>query len=371
MQFPSDWHTELQKRRVKIWKVIQEAGCDIGLVYSSREHPEPFRYLTNFSPALGDMWGILYGPGEAGEMTCLLNFHWELNEARQVSGLNDWHGHFDPYPFLFDKLSGLKPRRIAVLGMSHIPWQVHAWLTATLGAELAAIDAPFNLLRRVKSPLEVEMLRESIRVTDLAIDESRPLIRPGATEMEISAAILYTFNKNQCESAFYPLVLGGVDADTAVIARKPRPRPLEDGDTVMIDIGAAYQGYQSDVARTFVIGKPSPLQQHAWDTVRRMHAAVIELCKPGVPCIQLHHTSQAIAESAGYSIAHRIGHGFGLATSFEWPALDTETAELQPGNTLAIEPALYKIGAGAMKLEDNVLITETGCEILSNCSREL
>ena len=107
-----DWHEELKVRRSKVWNIVQGEGCDIGLVYSSREHPEPFRYLTNFSPVLGDMWGVVSGEEE---MSCLLNFHWELNEASQVSGLQDWHGHFDPYPFLFEKLSELKPGRIAVL----------------------------------------------------------------------------------------------------------------------------------------------------------------------------------------------------------------------------------------------------------------
>lgn len=368
MQSPTDWHVELHKRRAKIWDIIQQAGCDIGLVYSSREHPAPFRYLTNFSPALGDMWAIQTG---AQELTCVLNFHWELNEAAQVSGLADWHGHFDPLPFLQEKLAGLKPRRIAVLGMSRLPWQMHAWLGGTLRAELVDVDGAFNLLRRVKSPLEIGLLREAVRVTDLAIEEARSLVRPGVTEMEIAAAILYTFNRNGCDTAFYPMVMGGTDADTAVIARKARPRPLENGDTVMLDIGASYQGYQSDVGRTFVIGSPSALQQHAWDTVRRAHEAVIGLCKPGVPCIHLHQTAQKILSETGTTLYHRIGHGFGLATSFEWPSLDTETAELQPGNTLAIEPAVYLVGVGAMKLEDDVLITESGCEILSTCSREL
>ena len=127
----NQWHTELGNRRKHIWQIAQEAGCDIALVYSSREHPEPFRYLTNFVPALGDMWGLLSSP-EA--MTCVLNFHWELNEASQVSGVHDWHGYFDPTPFLQERLSSHKPERIAVLGLHRMPWGMYTWLRDTLGA---------------------------------------------------------------------------------------------------------------------------------------------------------------------------------------------------------------------------------------------
>ena len=165
-----DWHRELKERRRKVWNIVQGEGCDIGLVYSSQERPEPFRYLTNFVPVLGDMWAIQTA---ADAMTCVLNFHWELNEAGQVSGLADWQGYFDPLPFLFEKLAELKPARIAVLGMERMPWKVHTWLGQTLGVELVPVDEHLNLLRRVKAPLEVQLLREAVRVTDLAFTEDR------------------------------------------------------------------------------------------------------------------------------------------------------------------------------------------------------
>ena len=362
MDIYDQWQSELKTRRKLVWDIIQEAKCDILLIYSSREYPESFRYLTNFVPVLGDMWAIQTGDDQ---LTCLLNFHWELNEARQVSGLTDWHGYFDPYPFLQERISSLKPSRLAVLGLDHIPWKVVQWISNTLGAELVPVDEQVNRLRRVKRPLEIQMLREAMRITKLAFSEIQPLLQPGISEIEIMAEVLHIFNKNGCEPSFYPGVIGGTDADSAVIARKPRPRLLEKGDTVMIDIGAAYQGYMADVTRTFFLGKPTALQLHVMDTVQRAHDAVIKLCRPGTPCLLLHQTAQSIIESAGYTLDHRIGHGFGLGTSFEWPNLIAETAELEPGHTIAIEPGIYRIGAGAIKIEDCILITETGCDLMS------
>jgi Xaa-Pro aminopeptidase len=215
------------------------------------------------------------------------------------------------------------------------------------------------------------LLKEAARITDLALDEIREIARPGLTEKEISARIIYVFYREGAESAFAPLVMGGLDAETAVIARSVRSRPLEAEDTLMVDIGAACQGYQVDVARTMVLGKPNPQQQKIWDIILMAYDAVLHLARPGIPCCKLHETAQKIFQDAGYDLIHRIGHGFGLATSFEWPSLDSETALLQPGMTLAIEPGIYALGAGAMKLEDSIAITETGCEVLSKSSRKL
>ncbi len=358
----NNWLSELKERRKKLWEITQKADCEIGLICSSREHPESFRYLTNFVPTLGDMWGIQTGPED---ITCVLNFNWELNDAKQVSGLADWHGYFNPMPFLFDTISALKPARIAVLGLQRMPWPIHDWLIEAHKAELLPLDAEFEQLRRVKSPHEIELLREAVRVTDLAFSEVQPLIKPGVLELDLIASILHTFHKNGCEPSFFPVVIGGIDLDSAVIARKPRSRPLETGDTLMMDIGAAFQGYQADVSRTYFLGKTNQVQQSVWDVVHRAYDAVIELCKPGTPCNLLHQTAQAIVEEAGYSLGHRLGHGFGLSTSFEWPSLDTETDELKPGYTIAVEPAIYTVGAGAIKREDCILITENGCEVLS------
>lgn len=368
MRSQKQWHTELTVRRHKLWKLCQDAGCDLLLICSRRERPEPFRYLTNFVPVMGDMWGILTG---SDTLTCILNFNWELKEACRTSGQMNWQSYLDPLPFLFDLLSAEKPEKIAVLGLHYMHWQLYNYLKDSLHAELVPLDTEFNQLRRVKSSLEIDLLREAVRVTDLAIAAARSMIRPGAEEGQIAAEILYTFHRNGCEPSFAPVVIGGTDDESSVVVRKPRPRPLEEGDTFMIDIGAAYHGYQADVSRTFVIGKPSKKQLDVWDAVTRAYDAVIELCKPGTPCCLLHQTAKRIVEGAGYSLSHRLGHGFGLATSFEWPSLDTETAELEPGYTIAIEPAIYTTGAGAMKVEDDLLITSSGYEILSQSPRNL
>jgi Xaa-Pro dipeptidase len=101
------------------------------------------------------------------------------------------------------------------------------------------------------------------------------------------------------------------------------------------------------------------------------YEAAVELARPGVPCRDLHMAAAKVIESAGYQVAHRIGHGIGLATSYEWPSLDTEESPLEPGVAICIEPGVYAPGAGNMKLEDDVLITDSGCEMLTRSDRGL
>jgi Xaa-Pro aminopeptidase len=305
-------------------------------------------------------------------MACFINFHWELAEARRVSGLEDWHGFFDPLPVVTERVLQAVPRRIGVLGLEHLPWISYRMLTADDSKrELVNLGSHFERLRRVKSALEICLLKSAVRITDEALTTVREMVRPGITEHEIAAQALQVFQTQGASSAFPPLVVAGTDVDSAVIARSARARPIEMGDTLMVDVGAAHQGYQADVARTMVLGPPSTLQQRIWDVVRQAYDSVVAMAGPGVPCYHLHQTAERIIQNAGFTLQHRIGHGIGLATSFEWPSLDSESALLEPGMTLAIEPAIYEVGAGAIKLEDSLVITEDGCEVVSQCPRDL
>jgi len=125
------------------------------------------------------------------------------------------------------------------------------------------------------------------------------------------------------------------------------------------------------VTRTFVLGDPNSAQLRVGNMIEKAHQAVIKLSRPGTPCNALQIAADEIFDAAGLSLIHRIGHGIGMATSFEWPSLDTETRQLETGMTIALEPGAYIEGAGSMKLEGSVLITDDGCEVLSMCSREL
>lgn len=367
-----DWHAELARRRTAVWNIVQQNKCDVALIFGSAAQDQPFRYLTNFLPIFGDTWAILSG-ADVDAMTCVLNFNWQLIEARAASGLPNWHGIFDSPPLVAELLARHHPRRVGVIGLHRLPVPFFETIKAAVPeATFVDIGAQVALLRRIKSPLEVEMMRAAGRIADAAFDALRGTIRPGMTEQEISAELIYSMQSlgaDDFPTAPAAVVISG--NDNPIPIRGSTPRKIEVGDSIMMDIGCTYRGYWTDITRTFVIGTPNAEQEKVWNTVIGAYNAAFDLIRPGVPCRELHQAAVAVIEGAGYKLVHRIGHGLGLAASFEWPSLDTDPTPLEPGMVFCIEPGIYTPGAGDMKLEDDVVVTADGYELLNHSSHAL
>jgi len=361
------WQTELVARRRAVWGIAQQNECDLVLIYGGPGHTDPFRYLTNFVPVLGDGWAIMRSPSD---LVCVLNFTWQLEEAREVSGIKNWNGAFDPLPMLREFLSSTSIRRMGVIGLHRIPVTSYEVIRAAQpDIELLDIGAPIAVLRRVKTPLELSLLREACHITDAAFDDIRAWLRPGLNELEVAARLAFTMQRLGARLSFEPTVISGNNKPITI--RMPTNRKIASGDTIMIDIGAEFQGYQADASRTFVLGEPSAAQRAAWDVVQAAYDVALAALGPGKPCNETHTAALRVIEGAGYKLAHRIGHGIGLSTSFEWPSLDSETALQEPGMTFCIEPGVYGVGFGNMKLEDDVVVTTTGYELLTHSASTL
>lgn len=365
MELTARWQAELETRRTRVRRLVEQADCDLALVFGCDTHAESFRYLTNFTPILGDCWLIL-----ATEARSVLTFQWQIEEARALSGIERWDAAFDSVPLVLDALRASGARRIGLAGHDRMPAPAHDALVRGL-PEVRFVDLGPALagLRRTKSALEIDRLRAAARITDAMLDAAREMAPTGCTEAMLAAELSVIPWRQGARCAFETTVVSGVDQPVPI--RRPTGRIITTGDSVMVDLGAEVDGYQADATRTFVIGPASPAQRRAWDVVQRIYDAVLGLAKPGVPCRELHLVAANIIRDAGFTVAHRIGHGIGLATSFEWPSLDTEPAPLEPGMTFCIEPGVYAPGIGNMKLEDDVLITECGCDVLTQSDRSL
>jgi Xaa-Pro dipeptidase len=359
-----DWQGELEGRRDRFRRLVDGLDCDAALVFGAHGHGEHFRYLTNFAPALGDMWLLTHA---GAPPLCVLDFDWQVIEAQRRSGIEDWRARFGSATLVAELLAGVAPNRLAVAGLERLP--VTAWETvrAAVGeVEVVDVGAELARLRRRKSPLELELLTEAARLTDAALEVARAEAKPGVSERELAARIGQALGP---EWSFPPTVISGNDDPIPI--REPTDRRLEAGDSVMVDIGAGYEGYQADASRTFVLGEPSDQQETVWAAVLESYEAALAKVKAGVPCRTINETGARAIETSGFRLAHRIGHGIGLATSFEWPDLAGDDEPLEAGTTICIEPSLAVPGAGVMKLEDDLVVTDDGYELLTSSDRSL
>lgn len=358
---------ELEQRRVAAAAAVRDAGCDGALVYGPQGHTDLARWLTDFEPLMGDVWLLL---GADGRLGGVLEFGWQVDEARERSGAPDWRAPGDPGAGVAAAIERLGWRRLATAGAARLPWGAHATLTDP-GRGLELVDAAGALdgLRRRKSPAEVERLRAAGWATDRMLDAVRARIRPGMRERDVVAIAVAAAFDVGAEPAFEPLVVSGPARPVPV--RRATDRVLEAGDPVMVDLGAAVDGYRGDAARTFVLGRVTPAQQRAWDVVLRAYDATLALARPGVPCAELDRAARAVIEGAGYAMSHRVGHGIGLGTAFEWPDLASDEAPLEPGVAICVEPGLFADGLGNFKLEDDLVVTAGGCELLTSSDSTL
>lgn len=237
-------------------------------------------------------------------------------------------------------------------------------------ADWTDITTEYQLLRRRKEADEIEMLRFAIRATEATYEEARKILKPGLGELTLFGAM----HAAAVEALGEPLSGWGNDFRSGEGGGFPRNRPAETGEIAVLDIGVGYRGYRSDLCRAFAVdGQPSEAQQKAHARLADMHTQFEQYLRPGLSCKTSFEEVHAKLEGwNGYSFFHHLGHGIGL-DAHEYPHLNPYWDDtLQAGDVVAVEPGLYgeELKAG-IRLEQNYLITESGCERLSQYPLDL
>ncbi|KPV44743.1 M24 family metallopeptidase [Alicyclobacillus ferrooxydans] len=243
-------------------------------------------------------------------------------------------------------------------------------LRGSVGRDLQPADDIVMALRAKKSEAEIEVLREASRHTDAVAEAARALVREGLTERGLSGAMVYEAMKRGCDMPQIPLVLTGARATMPHLM--PSSETMKSGDLVVIDFGVGFGGYETDICRTYAVGKPSSFALELHDIVSRAFHAAIAAAKPGAFARDVHQAAYDVIAAAGYGEAffHGVGHGVGVQ-SHETPLLSFQQfTPLEEGMVLAIEPGIYTNGVG-IRLEDNVVVRKTGAESLNRASMSL
>ncbi|MFN0134673.1 MAG: M24 family metallopeptidase [Phycisphaerae bacterium] len=243
-------------------------------------------------------------------------------------------------------------------------------------SEIAKLTKPQRLVsaagliakhRAAKMPHEVDAIRRGIRIAQDAFEAVRPQVKVGVTESWVAARLEFEMKQRGAGAVSFSTIVA-FGPNSSLPHYEPTNRKLADGECVLIDWGAKVDRYCSDLTRTFYPTSIAPALGKAFSAVREAHDRAIAVIKPGMKGSAVDKVARDHLRKAGYDkqFGHGLGHGIGL-NIHEAPRLGKKSDDvLKPGMVVTIEPGVYLPGIGGVRLEDDVLITETGCEVLSS-----
>jgi len=224
----------------------------------------------------------------------------------------------------------------------------------------------------LKDSDEISRLKKAVKIADKAFSEVIDIIKPGLKERDIALEIEYKMKSLGAENpSFDTIVASGLRS--SMPHGRASDKVLRKGDFVTLDFGCFYRGYASDITRTVVLGKATEKQKKIYGIVLMAQRAACRAVKPGLACSRLDGVARDIIMKAGYGdyFGHGLGHGLGMLIH-DRPVLSQESNDvLEPGMVVTIEPGIYIPNWGGVRIEDDVLVSATGAEVLSKSPRDL
>lgn len=264
------------------------------------------------------------------------------------------------------KRIGVEPRQLRLLEFRYVR-------EGAPEADYPDASDVLSALRLRKDRSEIEAMRRAVKIAQDALEATIPLIKIGLTEKELSSELVTQLLRygSEPEMPFAPIVSGG--PNSANPHASPSERKLQAGDLLVIDWGAAYDGYISDLTRTFAVGEVDEEYKKIHQIVQAANAAGRAAAKPNVPCANVDKAARDVIEKAGYGVyfTHRTGHGIGMEGHEEPYMRGDNTQLLEPGMAFTVEPGIYLPNRNGVRIEDNVVITEAGADVLSDMPREI
>ena len=366
----------LAARHRKVREALDTLGLDAFVVVDSHN----IRYLSNHAGSAG----ILVV--QADQVHLLVDFRYrEALRMLQASpaacpDLRTWD-----VPTSYDEalLECLSAIGASVVGFeaSHVTVARHEWWTKTVSARTMAVtfrptERIVEQARVIKDDAEVRTLREAARRLDEVAAAGFASVKAGVTERAVAGALEAAMRAAGFERQAFDTIVGS-GPHSALPHYRAGERVLTSGDLVVLDFGGVLDGYCCDLTRTVSIGPPSPEARRLYTAVQDAQAAAIAAVRPGVESTAVDAAARTLLEERGLGDAfgHGTGHGLGLDVHEEprvtRPRPDVPSVKLASGMVFTIEPGAYLSGFGGVRIEDDVLVTDSGCEVLTRVPRDL
>jgi Xaa-Pro dipeptidase len=258
------------------------------------------------------------------------------------------------------------PTKLAVDTVSIEGWRA---LAKSVGGEekLEQSGNVVHEMRKMKDKDEIELIREACNLANIGMQAASQTIRPGVKEKEVAAEVEYEMRKRGSDGTSFDTIIAS-GASSAFPHGSCSDRTIQEGDLVVVDLGATYRFYRSDMTRTFIAGKASERQIKIYETVKLAQQKACQTMKSNIPAKDVDAAARQVIKSSGFGefFVHNLGHGVGLEIH-EAPILSPDSKDiLVTGNVVTDEPGIYLPGFGGVRIEDTILVTNHGAEKLTN-----
>lgn len=358
-------------RQEKLLSQIRAAEVDALLVSGVSN----VSYLTGFS---GDSSALLIGPSVR---VLISDSRYQTQIVEECPGLEaDIRTQkTKPHDQLAAVIAKARPRKLAI--ESHILTLNDAErIKEALGKtdagksiELKSLASTVEKLRQVKDEFEIDETRRAIEIAQRAFVATKATLTPEMTERQVAHEMEHTMRRLGADRAAFEIIVGVGDR-SALPHYRPEDRRIGEAPFVLIDWGASMpSGYRSDLTRVLATSTVPHQIQILHGVVLKAQLAGIAAIHPGAKLVDVDRAARKVIEEAGYGehFGHGLGHGIGLHIHEEPRISSVAEGELQPGNIVTVEPGIYLPGIGGVRIEDDVLVTPDGHEVLSSLSKEL
>lgn len=348
-------------------KELREQFDGVGIDGFIVTKAENRRYLTGFTGSAG---AAIVTKTDAVFLT---DFRYDKQAKEQVKDF-DVNIHHQSQSLLDNAIENVERLGIKKLGFESqdVNFDFYSQLNKRLPVELVPVKKAVEKLRMVKTEEEISLLKKAAAIGDEAFEFIQGFIKPGVTELAVAAELEYFMRKKGAtsNSSKYIVASGYRGALPHGVASS---KVIEQGEMVTLDYGALYDGYRSDMTRTLSVGEPNPKLKEIYEIVYDSLQACLEAIKPGMLSNEVDAVVRDYIDSKGYGqyFGHGAGHGIGLEIHEDPFFSKTTNFVMEPGMVVTIEPGIYIPEVGGVRIEDDVVITGNGCEIITKSPKDL